>query len=156
MHEIDAKLSDYRPGSELNAVGAVPHKASEDLWRVVQFAQRLAETSGGAFDITLGNRTRAWREGRTATGPFGWRTLRMNEATREVWLENPQVRLDAGGIAKGYAAQQRWPPSRRMASKGRWWPSAETSSRESRLQARPVGQSESPRATSLCSCTMPR
>jgi thiamine biosynthesis lipoprotein len=104
--EIDERLSDYRPESELNRVSTQALRASPDLWRVLWFAQRLARASDGVFDITLGNRTRAWREGRPAVGPYGWRHLHLDEASREVWLDTPGIRLDAGGIAKGFAAQE--------------------------------------------------
>jgi thiamine biosynthesis lipoprotein len=106
LREIDARLSDYQPDSELNRVSTKRTKVSDDLWRVLQFAQRLAQASGGAFDVTLGTRTRAWREGRASDGAYGWRHLHLDERTHEVWLDTPGIRLDLGGIAKGYAAHE--------------------------------------------------
>lgn len=106
IREIDARLSDYKPESELNRISTERVKVIDDLWRVLQFAQRLAQASEGAFDITLGNRTRAWREGRAADGPYGWRHLHLDERTHEVWLDTPGIHLDLGGIAKGYASQE--------------------------------------------------
>lgn len=106
IRELDERLSDYNPASELSRVSTARTKASEDLWRVIEFAQRLAQATDGAFDVTLGSRTRAWRDGTRAEGPFGWRHLHLDPATHEVWFDVPGVRLDAGGLAKGYAAQE--------------------------------------------------
>ena len=63
--ELDAKLSDYRPDSELNRLcRARRMPVSDDLRRVLEYSQRVARESGGAFDITLGPLTRLWRESR--------------------------------------------------------------------------------------------
>lgn len=106
IDELNERLSDYLPESELNRIGAERKQVSDDLWRVLAFAQEVAQASGGAFDVTLGKRTRAWRAGRTPEGPSGWRLLRMDAALKQVWLLDAGVRLDLGGIAKGYAAQE--------------------------------------------------
>lgn len=103
---LDQTLSDYRQDSELNQLGTEPRQVSRDLWRVVEFGQRLAEATGGAFDLTLGARTRAWRAGEAPQGAWGWRHLRLDRARRTVWFDKPGIRLDLGGIAKGYAAQE--------------------------------------------------
>src|SRR5687768_13668186 len=56
IRTLDRTLSDYQPDSELNriarsAVGrSVP--LSEDLFAVLAAAQKLADATGGAFDIT--------------------------------------------------------------------------------------------------------
>ena len=55
---LDAALSDYRDSSELMRVsrqaGGGPIEVSEDLFRVLRAAQRVARDSGGAFDVTSG------------------------------------------------------------------------------------------------------
>lgn len=120
--ELDAALSDYRPDSELNQLtrDAVngPVRVSEDLFRVLAASQRLAEESGGAFDITLGPVIRLWREARKsgqtpthealaeAGARCGWRNLHLDSANRTVTLDKPNMQLDLGGIAKGYAADE--------------------------------------------------
>jgi thiamine biosynthesis lipoprotein len=66
--------------------------------------------------VTTAAHTRNWRRARiTSTLPTraqiamakassGWRKLRLEEDGRKVTLEAPGMKLDLGGIAKGYAA----------------------------------------------------
>jgi len=120
--DLDARLSDYREGSELMracrlAVGtAVP--VSPDVFRVLSIAQTLAVRTGGAFDVTVGALTRLWRHARrqgvlpesreleAARLVSGYPLLRLEEGTHAIRLEREGVRIDVGGIAKGYAADR--------------------------------------------------
>ena len=110
--ELDGKLSDYEPTSELNRLSTSPQRVSEDLFAVLDRAQRLSRETHGAFDVTLGPLTRLWREHRLpseselreARRRTGWRKLRLDRAARTVRLAVPGMQLDLGGIAKGYAA----------------------------------------------------
>lgn len=120
--ELDRELSDYLPDSELNricrtAVGR-PVEASPDLLRVLEASQRLAEESGGAFDVTLGPVIRLWRQARQrrqlpdpaqlrdAAAHSGYRKLHTDPIRRTVLLDEAGMQLDLGGIAKGYAADE--------------------------------------------------
>jgi len=114
--DLDNKLSDYKPESELNRVcresfgHAVP--VSDDLFRVLKTALELSASSDGAFDITLGPVIRLWRLKRvpgrlqieTALNLVGYRNVLLGEHTVELKL--PGIQLDLGAIAKGYAAEQ--------------------------------------------------
>ena len=120
--QLDDTLSDYKPESELNRVGRTafhhPIKVSDDLFRVLAAAQKLSEQSGGAFDITVGPVTRMWREARrghqmpdpdlldAALSHCGYRKLHLDAAKHTVTLDEEGMQLDAGGIAKGYAADE--------------------------------------------------
>jgi thiamine biosynthesis lipoprotein len=115
-------MSDYDPRSELMQLCGKPagqfHRVSADLFVVLSQAQRLAAETDGAFDVTLGPLIQLWRSSRksgrlpdqtqveSARGRTGWRKLRLDPARRAVLLESPEMRLDLGGIAKGYAADQ--------------------------------------------------
>src|SRR5581483_4813388 len=118
--QLDDILSDYKPESELNrisrsAVGH-PEKVSDDLFRTLQAAQKLAQASGGAFDVTVGPVVRIWREARrehqmpdgdmldAALSHCGYRKLHLNATAHTVTLDEDGMQLDLGGIAKGYAA----------------------------------------------------
>lgn len=119
---LDGILSDYRPDSELNqitkaAVGrAVP--VSTDLFAVLRASQDLAETTGGAFDITQGPVVRLWREARKtgrmpdraelldATKRSGFRKLHLDAAHQSVRFDIAGMALDVGAIGKGYAASE--------------------------------------------------
>ena len=113
--ELDAILSDYKPDSELNRL---PPTVGADLFRVLQTSQELSEESEGAFDVTIGRLTRLWREARKAGRPpneaavrealahSGYRKLHLDPAMQGVRVDDPELKLDVGGIAKGYAADE--------------------------------------------------
>jgi thiamine biosynthesis lipoprotein len=116
---LEDVFSDYRPDSELTRLCAAPAgkpvKVSEDLFVVLERAQELAEATDGAFDVTVGPYVRLWREARKvgklppadalaeAKARVGWRHVRLDPAARTVTLAVAGMRLDLGGIAKGYA-----------------------------------------------------
>jgi thiamine biosynthesis lipoprotein len=118
--QLDDALSDYKPASELNRICrtavARPVEAGADLFRVLEASQKLAGETDGAFDVTLGPVIRLWREARNtnrlpdsavlreAAGRCGYRKLHLDPAKRTVMLDEAGMQLDAGGIAKGYAA----------------------------------------------------
>jgi thiamine biosynthesis lipoprotein len=118
IHDLDAILSDYKPDSELNRISQSPTRVSEDLFRVLTASQKLAEETGGAFDVTLGPVIRLWREARKlnrlpdtealreAGSRCGYRKLHLDAASRTAALDQPGMQLDVGGIAKGYAADE--------------------------------------------------
>jgi len=119
---LDAMLSDYRHDSELNRIASgpvgVPQYAGDDLLAVLKEAKFIHDASGGAFDITLGHASRLWRQSRDisqlpdtlalahARAQIGMSAVSINEAARTLTLARPNLGLDLGGIAKGYAAQQ--------------------------------------------------
>ncbi len=124
--ELDRELSDYDPESELSRLGrrsdagapttAVPLGA--DLWRVLEQAQAVAVASGGAFDATVGPYVRLWRRAarqgelpdeerlREAGAAVGFRKLELDGERRSARLLAPGMRLDLGGIAKGFALDE--------------------------------------------------
>jgi FAD:protein FMN transferase len=103
---LNAILSDYDPQSEVNRLcrsayqRAVP--VSRELFTVLQFAQTLALRSRGAFDVTIGARTRGRRG--MVSGTVGYQYVSLGAQT--VSLAHPDMQLDFGGIAKGYAADE--------------------------------------------------
>jgi thiamine biosynthesis lipoprotein len=119
--ELDSVMSDYRSDSELTRLsaraGGPPVRVSEDLFAVLSLAGEMARLSGGAFDVTAGPLVLLWRDARrtgelpdtaelrAALARSGWRNLRLDPARRTARLLVPGMRLDLGGIAKGYAAQ---------------------------------------------------
>jgi thiamine biosynthesis lipoprotein len=119
---LDAILSDYNPASELNRIcrDAVKSRVavSSDLFQVLQAAQGRALESDGAFDVTAGPLNRVWREARRhrelpdaqsvdrARDLCGYRKLELDPVERTLKLDMPGMQLDAGGIGKGYAADE--------------------------------------------------
>jgi thiamine biosynthesis lipoprotein len=78
----------------------------------------MAERSDGAFDITVGPCVNLWRRARRqhelpdperlaqARRAVGYRLVRLSPKEHAVELLAPGMRLDLGGIAKGYAVDQ--------------------------------------------------
>lgn len=126
VDDLNAALSDYDPNSELSRLSqqtndgpmSRPTQVGDDLWRVLEAGSQAAETSGGAFDVTVGPFTRLWRRSKelrelpaperidAARQSFGFRHMRLDPKSHAVQLLAPRMRLDVGGIAKGYTAEQ--------------------------------------------------
>lgn len=117
---LNGIFSDYDAESELRKLCETAGQGqsvavSDDLWNVFEKAQHLAELSEGAFDITCGNVVRLWRRARRqrewppenrleeALRTTGRDLLRLDPRQRTAELMRPGMRLDLGGIAKGYA-----------------------------------------------------
>lgn len=120
--ELDRILSDYNPQSELSLVTqkAVqrPFEVSDELFAIVSASQQISVDTGGAFDLTVGPLTRLWRQGRRdkklpapsaieeALAHIGFQKIHLHPAGRTIEFDMPGMLLDAGGIAKGYAADE--------------------------------------------------
>ena len=123
IHALDAALSDYQPESELARLGARSDggaptewiQVSAELFALLRVSADVARASAGAFDVTVGPFTRLWRRARRqgelpgavalaeAALAVGYEKLELDPATRRVRLLARGMRLDPGGIAKGYA-----------------------------------------------------
>jgi thiamine biosynthesis lipoprotein len=78
----------------------------------------MAGRSNGAFDVTAGALTRVWRRARrlgelpsdadleAARASSGHRLMRLGVDDQALWLARAGVRIDLGGIGKGYAADR--------------------------------------------------
>lgn len=123
--ELNDIMSDYQTDSELSQLSygsdSQPGKAvriSDDLWNVLSLSQKIARDSGGAFDVTVGPCSALWRKARREKEmPEAWRiehfqarvgytNLVLDPEERTATLLKPNMRLDLGGIAKGYAADE--------------------------------------------------
>lgn len=122
LREVDRRLTRFDAGSELcalNAAGGSWFPASQMLVEVVALAVEAAEASGGLFDPTILPALEALGYDRdficiafglverSATeappNPGGWEEIEVDAAGRRVRLPKG-VRLDLGGIVKGWAA----------------------------------------------------
>ena len=119
--ELNNHLSDYLTESELSQLSNTydqPVQVRDDLWRVLYTAQKIAHASEGAFDVTAGPLTLLWRRAmRRAMLPdstdlsgamtaVGYELLQLDADNQTARLHKDNMRLDLGGIAKGYAADQ--------------------------------------------------
>jgi len=123
IHELNGVMSDYDSGSELSRLSATAGSGkatpvSADLWNVLSRAQKLADQSDGAFDVTVGPLIKLWRRARRAKEmpsperlaeakvSVGHDSLRLDPEARTAELLKPGMRLDLGGIAVGFALDE--------------------------------------------------
>lgn len=119
--ELNNHLSDYLTESELSRLSNTydqPVQVSDDLWQVLHTAQEIAHASEGTFDVTVGPLTLLWRRAmRRAMLPdsidlneamtaVGYELLQLDADNQTARLHKGNMRLDLGGIAKGYVADQ--------------------------------------------------
>ena len=119
---LNGILSDYQADSELMRLVARAGKSEAiavgpELWEVLGAAQVMAQRTGGAFDVTVGPYTREWRLARKgfrlpdpevldqARQVVGYHKMELLPG-QKVLLRKAGMRLDLGGIAKGYTGDQ--------------------------------------------------
>ena len=118
---LDATLSDYQPESELSRLaltaGGPAVAVSADLFDILERSKQFHARTEGVFDVTIAPVGRLWRRARRdrklpdpqklaeARALVGSDKLLLDSRKRTVQLTRPGMRLDVGGIAKGYASQ---------------------------------------------------
>lgn len=119
---LDARLSDWKPESELSRLGdAARHDApvevrvSSELATILNAARAYARASDGAFDPTIEPLVKLWRRARrrrvlpkatqlaAARARVDYRSFDVDTTERIVRITKAGLRFDLGGIAKGYA-----------------------------------------------------
>jgi len=120
---LNQVLSDYETDSELNRLcyqsgSGRPVRVGDDLWQVLSRAHLLARQTGGAFDPTVGPVAALWRKARRESSlpnaalleelllRVGYENMVLFPETQSVELLVKDMRLDLGGIAKGYALDE--------------------------------------------------
>jgi len=121
--ELEAVMTDYDPKSELmrackanDAAPGVPIKLSDDLFDALRKAREITDATAGAFDPSLGPLVQLWRTTRrtvklpedialsTAKALAGPTLWAVDAKAHTLTLCKAKMRLDLGGIGKGYAA----------------------------------------------------
>ena len=128
---LEKVMSDYDAESEISRLALqAPMKAplaiSPDLWRVLGRANEISQSSSGAFDVSVGALSRLWRRARRqkelpsrvrlqqARESVGYRGIVLGAKRPTIQLLRAGVRLDLGGIGKGFAADAALGQLRRM------------------------------------------
>ena len=108
--------------------GVAPVKVDPELIELLKKGQEFYELSDGAFDITMGSLLNVWHEYRTegialneqgkraplpseeelkqAAQHCGFDAVVIDEEAGTVFITDPDVRIDVGGIAKGFATEK--------------------------------------------------
>ncbi|EDM47789.1 FAD:protein FMN transferase [Marinobacter algicola] len=117
---IDHQMSRYREDSELSRVNREaadgPVEVSDSLFTVLQQAKRISELSNGAFDISFGSigylydfRARQQpsdEELAEGLAKVDYKSVVLDPSANTVRFLDEGIRLDLGGIAKGYAVDR--------------------------------------------------
>jgi thiamine biosynthesis lipoprotein len=123
VSQLNSILSDYDSDSELSRLSRSSGrneevKLSGDLWRVLSKADEISHKSDGAFDVTVGPLVNLWRKARRdqklpradwleeAKARVGYTNVVLNPTRKTARLLRPDMRLDLGGIGKGYALDE--------------------------------------------------
>lgn len=107
--------------------GIEPVVVDQMIIDLLNMSKKFYEISNGEFDITMGAVLKVWHNYReeaqallesgefgklptqeeleTAAACTGWQYVEINDDDNTVFITNPCVSLDVGGIAKGYAAE---------------------------------------------------
>ena len=120
MRHIDDTMSTYKPSSEVSRVNASaakrPVRISRELFGLLGTALEYSRITEGAFDITYASvgylydfreRRRPTEQQIAAALPaVNYRHVLLDRKTSSVRFSQPGVRIDLGGIAKGFAVDQ--------------------------------------------------
>ncbi|MBC7821931.1 MAG: FAD:protein FMN transferase [Planctomycetaceae bacterium] len=123
IEHLNSLMSDYDSASELmrlcrDSRPGQPIRVSPELFRVLSKSVEVSEFSDGAFDVSVGPLVKLWRRARRqkelpdpkllqeARELVDFRNIRLYCQTCSVELLKPGMKLDLGGIAVGYAADE--------------------------------------------------
>jgi len=120
MRHVDETMSVYKPTSEISKVNDQaakgPVRISPELFKLLTTALEYSRITEGAFDITYASvgymydfreRKRPTEEQiRSALPAVNYRHVLLDSAAGTVRFSQPGVRIDLGGIAKGWAVDR--------------------------------------------------
>jgi thiamine biosynthesis lipoprotein len=128
-HRLYDIYNDYEGINNIKTIndqaGISPVKVDGRIIDLIEFAREWHDKTGGSVNIAFGAVLELWHEYRTASlenpekaelppadklreasGHTDFRKVLVNKAESTVFLEDPEMSLDVGAIAKGYAAEQ--------------------------------------------------
>ena len=122
MERVEGLMSRRIPESDVSRIngraGIKPVKVSAEVLKVIRRAEEISKTSRGYFDISIGALLDLWGfEGNGGNLPgkdevnetlhsVGYRAIHVDEMASTVELKRKGMRIDLGGIAKGYAVDR--------------------------------------------------
>lgn len=119
IKRLEQLLSTWIPESELSQVnqsaGQRAVTVSRETVELVSQSLELARITDGGFNIAVGPAIEAWsvterqripddKELEALKPLVDWASIEVNEAAHTIYLPLPGMRIDVGGIGKGYAA----------------------------------------------------
>ena len=128
-HQLFDIYHEYSGVNNLKTVndnaGGGPVKVDRRIIDLLLFCRELEQLTGGKVDVTMGSVLALWHQARTegvddpehaalpnagtleeAARHIGFSLLEIDQEASTVRLTDPQVRLDVGAVAKGWAVEQ--------------------------------------------------
>jgi FAD:protein FMN transferase len=120
MRRIDALMSHYKPESQLSQINAraarEPVQVDPELFDLIKLSTHYSQITEGAFDITYASVGHLYdypnhvkpteAQIKAALPAVNWRNMRLDPVQHTVRFEHPGMRIDLGGIGKGYAVDR--------------------------------------------------
>lgn len=120
FEQVDQQMSSYKADSALSLLNASAYdndvRVPDALYRVIEQALKVSELSRGAFDISFGSlgyyydyRAKLQPTGKQRAASLDavdYRAIVLNPSTQSIRFRKPGMRLDLGGIAKGFAVDE--------------------------------------------------
>jgi len=122
VDSLESRASSWIRSSQVSRVNREaaerPIRVAPDVFRMIEASQTLYRDTGGAFDVTVGPLIDLWRtcreEKRLPTGPelsaargvIGFDKVTLDAEARTVSFAKPGLRMNFGGIGKGFALDQ--------------------------------------------------
>lgn len=122
IESLGALLTMHEAGSETEEInkhaGSKPVKVSDHTYQLIDIAIQHAKLSNGMFDISIGPLTSLWNIGfPDARKPeqseidavlplINYELIELNPDQQTVFLKEKGMKIDLGGIAKGYIADE--------------------------------------------------
>ncbi len=120
MRSIEAQLSPYIESSELSTVNQQAHQSSvvieQNFFQLLEKSLYFSRISDGAFDISFASVGRFY-DYRKEVAPsdvqleenlpaINYQLIQLNKEKSSIRFLHPQLKIDLGGIAKGYAVDR--------------------------------------------------
>jgi len=120
MRRIDDLMSHYKPESQLSQINAHaaerPVQVDPELFDLIKLSTHYSEITEGAFDITYASVGHLYdypnhihpteAQIKAALPGVNWRNMLLDPVHYTVKFERPGMRIDVGGIGKGYAVDK--------------------------------------------------
>jgi FAD:protein FMN transferase len=120
MRRIDALMSHYKPDSELSLINQraaqEPVQVDPELFDLIRLSTHFSQLTDGAFDITYASVGYLYNyplhvhpteeQIKAALPAVNWRYLVFDAEHHTIRFGRPGMRIDLGGIAKGYAVDR--------------------------------------------------
>lgn len=128
IEKIESLTNFYAAGSEISLIntnaGMSAMKVSPEVLEMIGKALSVSEKTDGAFDVTIGSVTKLYdfhkkispEESilRKNLSLVNYRNVTIDRLTSTIFLKKKGMLIDAGGIAKGYAADKAVTALRKM------------------------------------------